>query len=54
MEGVHSTVDDLLKWDRALYTDKLISYSSMKEMFQQAELNDKTKNTIRFWLVFRR
>jgi CubicO group peptidase (beta-lactamase class C family) len=41
--GVHSTVDDLLKWDRALYTDKLISYSSMKEMFQRAELNDKTK-----------
>ena len=41
--GVHSTVGDLLKWDRALYTDTLISYSSIKEMFQPAELKDKTK-----------
>jgi CubicO group peptidase (beta-lactamase class C family) len=41
--GVHSTVYDLLKWDRALYTDTLISNSSMKEIFQRAELNDKTK-----------
>lgn len=41
--GVHSTVGDLLKWDRALYTDTLISNSSMKEMFQPAELKDKTK-----------
>jgi len=41
--GVHSTVGDLLKWDRALYTDILISYSSLKEMFQPAELKDKSK-----------
>jgi len=31
--GVNSTVIDLLKWDRALYTNKLISKKSMAEMF---------------------
>ena len=31
--GVNSTVIDLLKWDRALYTNKLISKKSIEEMF---------------------
>jgi CubicO group peptidase (beta-lactamase class C family) len=50
--NVHSTVDDLLKWDRALYTDQLVSKSSMKEVFQGAELNDKTKTPYGFgWFL---
>ena len=41
--GVNSTVIDLLKWDRALYTTKLISKESMNELFKPAILNDKSK-----------
>ncbi|MEP6584385.1 MAG: serine hydrolase, partial [Ginsengibacter sp.] len=49
---VNSTVGDLLKWDRALYTDKLISNESKKEIFTAAELNDKTKTKYGFgWFI---
>jgi CubicO group peptidase (beta-lactamase class C family)/outer membrane protein OmpA-like peptidoglycan-associated protein len=41
--SINSTVIDLLKWDRALYTTKLISKESMNEIFSPAILNDKTK-----------
>lgn len=37
---VNSTVTDLLKWDRALYTTKLLSAEGMKEVFSPARLND--------------
>ena len=31
--GLYSTVLDLYKWDRALYTEKLVSSKSLEEMF---------------------
>lgn len=31
--GLYSTVGDLYLWDRALYTDKLVSQESLKKMF---------------------
>lgn len=31
--GIHSTTEDLLLWDKALYTDKLLSKKSRDEMF---------------------
>jgi len=31
--ALYSTIEDLYLWDRALYTDKLISYDSLKKMF---------------------
>lgn len=31
--GVYSTVDDLFKWDQALYTDKLVSQSTLAAAF---------------------
>jgi CubicO group peptidase (beta-lactamase class C family) len=31
--GLYSTVDDLLLWDKALYTDRLLSQDSLKAMF---------------------
>lgn len=37
---VNSTVLDLLKWDRALYTTKLISKTDLEQMFSPAKLAD--------------
>ena len=36
--GIFSTVDDLLKWDRILYTDKLVSEETKAEAFTPAVL----------------
>lgn len=41
--GINSTVNDLLKWDRALYTNKLLSKKGMKEIFNLTTLNNNTK-----------
>ncbi|MEQ1553395.1 MAG: serine hydrolase, partial [Ferruginibacter sp.] len=41
--GVNSTVNDLLKWDRALYTNKLLSKKGMNEMYNVTILNDSSK-----------
>lgn len=49
---VNSTVNDLLKWDRALYTEKLISKEMMNEAFQPGTLNNGTKTSYGFgWAV---
>jgi CubicO group peptidase (beta-lactamase class C family) len=49
---VHSTVLDLLKWDRALYTNKLLSKEGLREMFEVGTLEDKTKTGYGFgWHV---
>ena len=49
---VNSTTMDLLKWDRALYSDKLISRESKKEMFTSSALADKSKTGYGFgWLT---
>ena len=50
--SLYSTVIDLLKWDRALYTDKLVPSSSLKEIFEPAVLNDKTRTSYGFgWFI---
>jgi len=49
---VNSTVIDLLKWDRALYTGKLISKESKKAVFSSSELSDKSKTDYGFgWFI---
>lgn len=49
---VNSTVIDLLKWDRALYSNKLLSTQGMKEIFEVATLNDKSKTKYGFgWFI---
>lgn len=38
--GFRSTVLDLAKWDAALYTDKILKPSTLKQMWTPARLND--------------
>lgn len=38
--GIYSTIGDLLKWDRILYTDKLVSKETLEEAFTPAVLNN--------------
>lgn len=46
--GVNSTVKDLLTWDRALYTNKLLTKEGMKEVFELATLKDGAKRNYGF------
>ena len=38
--GIRSTVLDLAKWDAALYTEKLLTKSSLEQMWTRVKLND--------------
>lgn len=38
-----STVEDLYKWDQALYTEKLVKAGTLREAFTSGVLNDGTK-----------
>lgn len=38
--SINSTTIDLLKWDRALYTNTLVSKESMEDIFKNGSLND--------------
>ena len=41
--GIYSSLDDLFKWDQALYTDQLISFRSFDQATTPGTLNDGTK-----------
>ena len=48
--SVNSTVNDLLIWDRALYTNKLLTKEGMKAVFELATLKDGAKrNYVLVW-----
>ncbi|WP_147296649.1 serine hydrolase domain-containing protein [Flagellimonas nanhaiensis] len=38
--GIYSTLADLLKWDRILYTERLVSKNTLKEAFDSTVLNN--------------
>jgi len=40
--GIFSTVDDLLKWDQALYTDRLVKQTTLNEAFTPAQVRAET------------
>ncbi|KAA5532252.1 serine hydrolase [Taibaiella lutea] len=49
---VNSTVNDLLKWDDALYTNKLLPATVMKTIFESGKLNDGTPTNYGFgWFI---
>jgi hypothetical protein len=39
-DGIHSTIDDLYKWDQALYTEKLAHRATLAMAFQPGHTND--------------
>jgi CubicO group peptidase (beta-lactamase class C family) len=45
---ISSTADDLLKWDQALYTDKLIHQRTLEQAYTPMTLNDGTKSNYGF------
>jgi len=50
--GIYSTVGDLYKWDRMLYTNEIVSQPTLQEAFTAAILNDGSKTTYGFgWAV---
>jgi len=49
---ISSTTSDLLKWDRALYTEKLVTKQTLNEMFAPAKLNDGSLSDYGFgWML---
>ncbi|MGX7668761.1 serine hydrolase domain-containing protein [Flavobacterium pedocola] len=49
---VNSTVNDLLLWDRSLYSNQLVSKNGMSEIFNPSTLNDKTSTKYGFgWMI---
>ena len=41
--NVNSTVEDLYKWDQALYTEKLLTVRTLEQAFTPGKLNDGTE-----------
>jgi CubicO group peptidase (beta-lactamase class C family) len=42
-KGVYATASDLYKWDRALYTEKLVTRETLQEAFTPGKLNNGRK-----------
>lgn len=53
-DGVYSTVGDMLNWDRTLYTDKLVTKTTLEETFSPAVLNNGDTTDYGFgWFIQR-
>lgn len=39
-DGIYSTINDLFKWDQALYTDRLVSHATLEMAFTPGHTND--------------
>jgi YVTN family beta-propeller protein len=50
--SINSTIEDLAKWDAALYTEKLVKSETLKQAFTPAKLNDGKATNYGFgWFV---
>jgi CubicO group peptidase (beta-lactamase class C family) len=50
--GIYSSVNDLFKWDQALYTEKLVKSETLNKAFTPGELNDGRKTNYGFgWRI---
>ena len=53
-DGVYSTLGDLLKWDRVLYTEKLVKKATLEEAFTPGILNNGDTTEYGFgWFIQR-
>lgn len=51
-KGIYSTVEDLYKWDQALYTEKLVKKETLEEAFTGAGVRKKRKEDYGFgWRI---
>lgn len=51
-KGIYSTVEDLFTWDQALYTEKLISQSTLEEAYTPSSYDVKRDNNYGFgWRI---
>lgn len=51
-KGIYSTVEDLFTWDQALYTEKLVKQSTLKEAFTPSSYDFKRDNNYGFgWRI---
>jgi CubicO group peptidase (beta-lactamase class C family) len=46
--GIYSSVDDLFKWDQALYTEQLVSHATLDEALAPARLSDGSSSNYGF------
>ncbi len=50
--GIYSSVEDLFKWDQALYTNRLVNAATLAQAFTPGALNDGAKTEYGFgWFV---
>jgi CubicO group peptidase (beta-lactamase class C family) len=50
--ALYSTLEDMYRWDQALYTEKLVKASTLNKMFSKAVLNDGSTINYGFgWMV---
>jgi hypothetical protein len=50
--NVNTSVEDMYRWDQALYTEKLVSRATLKQAFTPAKLNDGSLTKYGFgWLI---
>ncbi len=50
--GIYSTLEDLMKWDKILYTDELVSTQAIEEAFSRGILNNGDKTDYGFgWFI---
>lgn len=51
-KGIYSTVEDLFKWDQALYTEKLVRQSTLEEAYTPSSYDLKRENNYGFgWRI---
>lgn len=49
-----SSVDDLAKWDAALYTNEFVKPATLRRMFKSVVLADRQRRRLWLWLECRR